>query len=65
MSTTLDEVLVELKAVRGLLNRLLVPVEAEEARQVMSMSDDERKRHSKAVLKRAREKQGQKRRVAA
>lgn len=64
MATSLDDVLSELKAVRSLLNRLLVPVEAEEARQVMSMSDDERKRHNKSVLKRAREKQNG-RRVAA
>lgn len=62
--TTLDDVLNELQAVRNLLNRLLVPVEAEEARQVMNMSDDERKRHNRSVLKRAREKQ-KLRRIAA
>ncbi len=58
MATTLDDVLSELQAVRGLLNRLLVPVEAEEARQVINMGGDELKRHNRDVLKRAREKQG-------
>lgn len=64
MSTTLDDVLVELKAVRCLLNRLLVPIEVEEARQVLTMSNEDLKAHNRAVLKRAREKQGPKRRVA-
>ena len=65
MSTTLDDVLaeqkalrVELKAVRGLLNRLLVPVEVEEARQVANMSDGDRKKHNRSVLANARKKQG-------
>ena len=58
MSTTLDEVLVELRAVRGLLNRLLVPVEVEEARQVLNMSDADRKKNNRSVLANARKKQG-------
>lgn len=57
MSATLDEVLVELRAVRGLLNRLLVPVEVEEARQLRQMSDEELKAHNRKVLRHAREKQ--------
>jgi len=64
VGTTLDDVLNELQEVRNLLNRLLVPVEAEEARQVIHMGSDELKRHNRTVLKRAREKQNG-RRVAA
>lgn len=65
MAATLDDVLAELKAVHGLLNRLLVPVHVEEARQVLSMNNDELKAHNREFLKRVRQKQGQKRRVAA
>ena len=51
---TVDDLGKRLERIESLLERLVAPVSAEEARQLVSATDEQRKAHNKSVLQRAK-----------
>lgn len=52
-----QELIMRLERIELLLERLVAPVAAEEARQLLTCSDEQRKAHNRAVLQRAKVRQ--------
>lgn len=57
MAVTDREIMARLERIELLLERLIAPVAAEEARQLVTASDEQRREHNRGVLRRARERQ--------
>lgn len=51
------EIITRLARIESLLERLIIPVAAEEARQLASATDEQRREHNKAVMQRAKARQ--------